>query len=166
MSNTKIDKIDKLDDLIREFDTAMLATLSLDGALRARPMAIADFGERGALYFATRSDDEKLDEVIRSPQVAVTMQAEDKYLSISGEARLLTDQVLADQLWSASMRLWFPQGSNDPNLTVLLVEPTYAEYWDRSGIRRLEYWWEAGKALAKGQKAEDQKLSGHDKLKL
>lgn len=155
-----------LDSLIREFDTVMLATRSLDGALRARPMAIAEHGKDGALYFATRADDEKLEEVIRQPQVVVTMQSDGKYVSLSGEARVLTDQVLADDLWSASMRLWFPDGPGDSNLTVLLIEPSYAEYWDRSGVRRLEYWWEAGKALAKGEAAEDTGLSGHGKVKL
>lgn len=157
--------IETLDGLIRKFDTAMLVTQSLDGALRARPMAVAEQGENAALYFATRSDDEKLEEIIRSPRVAVTMQAEDTYLSISGEARVLTDQVLADELWSASMRLWFPEGPEGPNLVVLLVEPRYAEYWDRSGIRRLEFLLEAGKALVTGEQAERQDLPGHDKVK-
>lgn len=158
--------VDRLDELVRQFDTAMLVTRSLDGALRARPMAIAEHREGAVLFFATRSDDEKLEEIIRSPRVAVTMQADDTYLSISGEARVLTNQRLADELWSASMRLWFPEGADDPDLATLLVEPQYAEYWDRSGIRRLEFWWEAGKALAKGQKADDDALSGHDKVKL
>ena len=93
------------------------------------------------------------------------MQAENIYLSISGEARVLTNQGLADSLWSASMRLWFPGGPDDPDLAVLLVDPEYAEYWDRSGARRLEFWWEAGKALVKGQKADDD-LSGHGKVTL
>ena len=161
------DKVkDTLDALIRKFDTAMLVTMSLDGAVRARPMAIAEHHEGAVLYFATRADDEKLEEIIRSPQVGVTMQTDDTYLSISGEARVLTNQVLADSLWSASMRLWFPEGPEDSNLVVLLVDPKYAEYWDRSGVRRLEFWWEAGKALAKGEKADDKDLSGHDKVTL
>ena len=154
-----------LDALIGKFDTAMLITHSLDGALRARPMAIAEHGDGAVLYFATRAHDEKLEEVIQSPRVAITMQAENTYLSISGEARVLTNQVLADSLWSASMRLWFPDGPDDPDLVVLLVDPEYAEYWDRSGARRLEFWWEAGKALVKGEEADDD-LSGHGKVTL
>lgn len=159
-------EVDKLQAMIDSFDTAMLATQSLDGELRARPMAIADRGKNGLLYFATRSDDEKLEEIIRAPRVVVTMQGDGKYLSISGEARLQTDLVLADELWSESMRLWFPEGPADSSLTVLLVEPSYAEYWDRTGVRRLEFWWEAGKALLAGRKADDLNLGGHDKVKL
>ena len=158
--------INKLDALLRQFDSAMLVTQSLDGALRARPMAIAEHHEGAVLYFATSCRDEKIEEILQCPRVAVTMQGENTYLSVSGEARVLTNQVLADALWSASMRLWFPEGPEDPDLATLLVEPTYAEYWDRSGMRRLEFWWEAGKALAKGHTADDNALSGHDKVKL
>jgi general stress protein 26 len=158
--------IDKLDELIRQFDTAMLVTQSLDGALRARPMAIAEHGEGAVLYFATRSEDEKLGEILQSPGVAVTMQADNIYLSISGEARVLTNRLLADELWTASMRLWFPEGPGDPDLVILLFEPTYAEYWDRAGMQRLQFWWEAGKALSRGEKTNADDLSGHDKVTL
>lgn len=163
MSNATIDK---LDELIRQFDTAMLVTQSSDGVLRARPMAIAEHREGAVLYFATRSDDKKLGEVLESPGVAVTMQADDVYLSISGEARVLTDRLLAGELWSAPMRLWFPDGPGDPDLVILLFEPARAEYWDRSGTQRLQFWWEAGKALVKGQETNADALSGHDKVKL
>ena len=157
--------IEKLDDLIRQFDSAMLVTRSLDGLLRARPMAIAEQREGAVLYFATRADDEKLREILASRDVAVTMQSGGTYLSISGKARVLTDQQLIDSLWSASMRICFPDGSDDPNLAALLVEPQCAEYWDRTGLRRLEFWWEAGKALAKGEQAKADALKGHEKVK-
>jgi hypothetical protein len=49
---------------------------------------------------------------------------------------------------------------------MIRVIPTYAEYWDRSGLRKLELTWETGKALLQGKKADDQALSGHEKLNL
>ena len=158
--------IEKLDKLVRSFDTAMLVTRSLEGELRARPMAIADRDEAATLYFVTRAENEKLEEILADPQVAVTLQSEDRYLSISGEARVLTDQNLTDELWSATMRIWFPEGSSDPELTVIVVDPDYAEYWNREGMRRLEFLWEAGKALLRGEQPADDDLAGHEKIKL
>lgn len=155
----------RLERLIEGFDTAMLVTTSLAGQLRARPMAIAGHAEGALLYFATRSDDEKMEEILHTPEVAVTMQAKDRFLSISGRARVETDVELARRLWTASMKIWFPEGEHDPRLTLLLVDPEYAEYWDRAGWRKLEFLWEAGKALARGEKADDDALSGHAKLK-
>lgn len=156
----------KLDDLVNSFDTAMLVTHSLRGDLRARPMAIAEYGGTGALYFVTRAEDEKLEEIVQTPEAAVTMQRDGCHLSISGKAKILTDKALAEELWSSSMRLWFPQGVDDPEMTVIMVDPDWAEYWDRSGMRRLEFLWEAGKALLHGEKARDDELGGHAKVRL
>lgn len=156
----------KLDELIDDFQTAMLVTRSIEGKPRARPMAIARHADGGKLYFATRADDGKLEEILSSPDVAVTMQAGGQYLSISGKARIQTDQLIAEELWSEPMRLWFPDGTSDQQLTIIVIEPQYAEYWDRTGLRKLEFLWEAGKALLASRKASDSDLGGHGKVKL
>ena len=159
-------EIETIDELIEDFDTAMLVTESLQGELRARPMMIADHQPGGALLFVTRAEDEKLQEVLKTPHVAVTMQSEGRYLSISGSAALETDQVRLDELWSPSWRFWFPDGKTDPELCLIRVEPSAAEYWDRTGANRLEFIWQAGKALLQGEKTADDKLTGHGKVDL
>lgn len=159
-------QLDKLHELVDEFDTAMLVTLSLEDEPRARPMAIAGRSESGVLFFTTRSDDTKLKEILHSSAVAVTMQGDSRYLSITGHAQLETDILLAEELWTPALRAWFPDGYEDSQFTMIRVIPTYAEYWDRSGPSKLELIWETGKALLKGEKADGQGLSGHEKLNL
>lgn len=165
MSESRRDKaaaaLQEIDKLIDAFDIAMLVTESLQGQLRARPMQIAGHDPGAVLYFLTRSDDEKLQEVLRRDGVVAAMSADAQYVSISGKARLKTDRVLIDRFWSANDRLWFREGPEDPDITLLVVEPTYAECWDRSGVKGLELWWEAGRALIDGRKANDQGLAGH-----
>jgi len=155
-----------LDDLIEKFDTAMLVTRSLNGDLRARPMMIAEHERVATLYFASRAEDPKLDEIVEDSSVAVTMQDAGRYLSISGRARVDTDQSRIDAAWSLSWRVWFPDGSHDPQLRLIAVEPDRAEYWDRKGLNRLEFFWEAGKAILHGTKASDERLRGHEKVDL
>ena len=159
-------ELSKVDDLISSFETAMLVTRSTEDKLRARPMAIARHSDGGELYFATRAEDSKLEEILRVPDVAVTMQEDGRYLSVSGTARIIADKLLTDELWSESMRIWFPEGASDQQLTIILVEPQYAEYWDRTGLRQLEFLWEAGKALVRGEKASDSELGGHGKVRV
>jgi general stress protein 26 len=155
---------ERLDELIATFDTAMLVTTSLEGQPRARPMAIAGHDTGGLLYFATRAQDEKMNEVLEHPQVAVTMQSDARFLSITGKARIETDVKLARSLWQPAMKLWFPEGARDPQLTLILVEPLCAEYWDRSGLRRLAFLWEAGKALVRGEVPDDPPARQHAKV--
>jgi general stress protein 26 len=155
-----------LDELIGEFGSAMLVTESVEGRLRARPMMIAEHDAGAVLWFATRVEDEKLEEILHRSDVAVTLQGEGRFLSISGNARIETDQVKLDEAWSASWTIWFPEGSRDPSLCLICVEPTCAEYWDRTGPKRLEFILEAGKALIRGEKLPDDDLSGHAKVSL
>jgi len=144
-----------------DFNVAMLVTESLKGHLCSRPMAIAGHDPGMVLYFLSRSDDGKLQEILRRRDVLVCMQGNGKYVSLSGKAQLNTDLLLIDRYWSADARLWFPEGPKDPDATLIVVEPVYAELWDRSGMRLLEFWWEAGKALLSGNKVDDDSLSGH-----
>lgn len=157
---------EQIDTLIDNFGTAMLITESLDGELRGRPMAIAGRERGSILYFLSCADDEKLEELLQRSSVAVVMQGSDQYLSISGVARLETNKVLIDKYWSAGARLWFPDGPGDTTVTLVVIEPTYAECWDRTGIRKLEFWWEAGRALLTGEKAADRSLGGHRKIRV
>jgi general stress protein 26 len=159
-------EIEIVDRFIDQFETAMLSTRSLQGDLRARPMMIAGHEPGGVILFVSGAGDEKLKEILETPAVVVTMQSEGQYLSISGSAVLDTDQVKLDQLWAPSWRLWFPAGSGDPDLVLIRIEPSAAEYWDRTGANRLEFLWRAGKALLQREKTRDDELSGHAKVDL
>ena len=86
-------------------------------------MVIAGHDKGGLLSFATHSEDEKLKEVLRQPEVTVTMQDDRRFLSISGRARIETDQQLGREMWSAAMKVWFPDGVQDDPFTLILVEP-------------------------------------------
>ena len=154
----------QLDALLERFDTAMLITGTRTDMLRARPMAVAARRDGGVLYFATRVADGKLDELIADSRVAVTMQQSHRYVSITGIARIEIDRALAAEIWTPAMRVWFPQGAADPALMLIRVEPERAEFWDRSGVRALEFYWQAGHALVTGEQPDDQALSGHAKL--
>jgi hypothetical protein len=67
-------------------------------------------------------------------------------------------------LWQAAWKAWFPEGAGDPSLVLIEIDPERAEYWDRTGTRRLEFMWEAGKAIATGRRLTEEQLSGHGKF--
>jgi general stress protein 26 len=155
--------VEEFSELIERFDHAMLVSVAADHSLHARPMAIA--GHEGPiLRFATNRQSTKAAEVVHRPRVAVVMQGGGSYLAIDGTASLSDDAAQVEALWRPSWKLWFPEGPGDSRLVLIEVAPTRAEYWDRGGARRLEYLWEAGKALAQGRAVDDSRLSGHHKF--
>ena len=99
----------RLFELLKTFRTAMLVTRTADGRLRARPLSLALPDGEGPIYFATSVDSPKLDELeAMSDDVLITLQETNRYISISGTARVTRERQLIDQLWNESWRVWFP----------------------------------------------------------
>lgn len=151
---------EKLIDLIQDFDTAMLVTKTDDAGLDARPMAIAEATEEGHLWFVTNRNSGKIAELMLDRDVAVTMQGSSKFVTLAGRCRVIDDRSKVEQLWKEAWKVWFPEGKNDPSITLLRVEPDRGEYWDNSGFTGIRYLLRAGKAYVQGEKAEtDEKIN-------
>jgi general stress protein 26 len=127
------DDVKHLSKLINEIKYAMLTTVDSDGSLRSRPMAHSNKQEfTGELWFFTRASSHKVDEVQRAGQVNLSYAEPGKnnYVSLSGTAELVRDKQKASELWSPVDKAWFPDGLEDPDLALLKVSITKAEYWD------------------------------------
>jgi general stress protein 26 len=133
--NTQKNAPSHVAELARKFDTAFLVTHAHGSEcnMHARPMGIADVESDAKLWFATRSDSLKVEELHEHPEVLVLMQdGRRRSISIAGKARALRDDARAKDLWSPVLSLWFT-GPEDPALVLIEVEPTSAEYWDAGG---------------------------------
>lgn len=121
----------KLWSMMKDIGTAMLTTED-GGKLRARPMVAAQSEFTGVLWFFTRVSSHKVDEVKSEHHVGVTYADAGKqdYVSLSGQATLVTDKALVKEHWSEPMRAWFPKGVDDPEAALLKVAVDAAEYWD------------------------------------
>lgn len=143
----------KLIDLIYDFDNAMLVTKTDDGSLNARPMAVADTTDDGELWFVTDRNSGKIADLMLDRDVAVTMQSRHKFVTLSGECRVVDDHAKIESLWNETWRVWFPEGKSDPSIVLLKIVPSRGEYWDNSGVAGLRYLIQAGKAYLRGERA-------------
>lgn len=146
---------DKVKELLGKFDTAMLVTEAEDGRIRARPMAIADLDPGGDIWFITGQQSGKVLEIKEHSSVNVVCQDGRKLaLSISGSASLLRDPGKVRSLWREPFGAWFPGGQDDPDICLIQVHPTEAEYWDSTGWKGVKYLLNATTAYAKGERPE------------
>ena len=51
-------------------------------------------------------------------------------MDIYGSATVNRDRALIDDLWEDMHKAWFPEGKDDPTLTVIVVKPQLGYYWD------------------------------------
>jgi general stress protein 26 len=164
---TDAEKREHLKKVISGFDTAMLVTQTPGGGLRSRPLSISEHHEETTLYFSTAIDSPKVQELQQNPQVNVSMQDKRHFVSITGTARVTQDRALIDRLWSEGWKVWFPKGKDDPSLSILMVEPSEAAYWDFSGLDGLRYVFGMAKGYVTGTKPDsdrDERLNAHVKL--
>ena len=121
----------KVWELIKDVRIALLVT-SADEGLRGRPMAAMNKDFNGELWFASRSDTPKLDEIKDESHVLLPYSEpkDQNYVSVAGTARIVQDVAKVKALWSEPMRVWFPKGPEDPDIALICVTVTSAEYWD------------------------------------
>jgi general stress protein 26 len=128
----------KFRELLPSFRTAMLVTHALDGAdPHARPMGLvgdpAIFG--GSLWFFSDDRSRKIAEITRQPRASLVLQSDGDhaYLHVLGWAAVVDDRVRKRELYTPILRTWFPDGLDDPHLTLIRVDVERAEYWDSPG---------------------------------
>src|SRR4051795_112829 len=126
-------KVDRLYDIIKDFDNAILVTQIGEGRIHARPMAVAEIRPDGDIFFTTDIDSPKVAELAANPDVVVSFQSGSQFATVSGRAEVLQDRALIERLWSEAWKVWFPGGKNDPSLCLIRVDGREGEYWDNAG---------------------------------
>ena len=125
--------VETLRDQIKDIKIAMLTTVDQDGTLRSRPMGTQDVEFDGDLWFFTKSDSQKVNEIKKDQAVNVSYAGENRYVSVSGSAQVVNDKAKMKEFWSPIYKVWFPDGLEDPTLRLLKVNVKQAEYWDNPG---------------------------------
>jgi len=154
-------------ELLRSFDFAMLVSHGPNEQLHARPMAVAETGEDGSLWFLTGIDTAKTFEVARRPEIIAVMQSASSYLSVMGAAEIFSDREHIRRIWKESFRVWF-DGKDDPNIVLIRLRPISAEYWNSTGLQGLKFALRYAKAYVTGHDLRDDEgdVRAHARLQL
>ena len=121
----------KVHDMISKTQFAMMGTYDAAGNAHSRPMAAIKH-EGDKLWFFARDDSRKISELRHDPRVLVDYAdgSDQNYVSIVGRVQIRRDPSLVHELWSEPLRTWFPEGPDDPHITLIEVDVDSAEYWD------------------------------------
>lgn len=134
--------LSKVKELVESIRIAMLTTVDESGQLVSRPMAVQQMDDDGTIWFFTKKSSPKIDQIeTNEHQVNISFAdtGDSSYVSISGTAQELDDHAKIDELWSAAAKPWFPEGKEDPELTLLKVHTDMAEYWDSTSSRMVRF---------------------------
>ena len=128
---------EKIWSLIKDARVAML-TSEDQQRLRSRPMVASQENfDDGCLWFFTRADSPKVDQVQQAHQVnaAYASTSDNSFVSLSGQAELVRDRAVCEAHWNEKVKAWFPKGKDDPQLAMLKVTVEQVEYWDATASK-------------------------------
>ncbi len=164
MAHSREDGIKKLSSLIKDIKICMLTTCDAAGDLHSRPMANQQVQFDGDLWFFTGKSTGKTGEIQHNARVNVSFAnpSDNQYVSISGRAELTGNRAKAKELWNPLYKTWFPEGLDDPDLTLLKINVETAEYWD-SPNGAVVHLLGIVKSLATGQRSDP---GEHEKVNL
>jgi general stress protein 26 len=157
----KDQKLELLKEKIKEVKIAMLCTVEGDRPY-SRPMATFEMDSEGCLWFFTKDDSPKAEQVNRRQTVNLgyAKPGAQEYVSITGIASIVHDKAKMKELWRPDLKIWFPEGLEDPHICLLKVQPEEAQYWD-SGSGTMAMLWKMAKALLTGS---DEKIGNNEKM--
>ncbi|MEJ7646441.1 MAG: pyridoxamine 5'-phosphate oxidase family protein [Chryseolinea sp.] len=129
---THTEAIEKFQELVKHESTCLLTTRLTELPLTTRPMSVQKVCDQGNFWFISASDSDKNIEIAADPRVQLFFLNTSNYefLSVYGKASISRDREKIEELWSDIAKAWFPEGKNDPRVTIIKVEPEEGFYWD------------------------------------
>ena len=137
---TSKDAIDKLKSLVEDIQVCLFCTnLETDDGAETRPMSAIKVCDQGNIWFFSEKNSEKNQAigVANKVQLFFSHPGKNRYLIVNGEAEIIFDKVKMDELWSPVAKIWFEQGKDDPDISIIKVTPSTAYYWDTDGNRMI-----------------------------
>jgi len=134
----------RLWDEIERHQVGMLG-LSGGASQHTQPMTAFVEPENNQIWFFTRTDTDLARELGEGRSAMFVFQHRDVQACIAGDLALQYDRARIDRYWNAVVAAWYPDGREDPRLTLLCLDCTDAQVWI-SEAGPMRFAWEIAKA--------------------
>lgn len=140
---TERGNVQEFEQLLSEYDIALLTTRGSDGHYHSRPMAMHSRRRSSReVWFVSSGDTQKIHDLEEDPHCALTMfrgGMSGEYISVSGTAEVVHDRQKVVDLWDPAWRRWVPEGPDAEDVVLIRFVPEHAEYLhpDSAGLRVL-----------------------------
>jgi general stress protein 26 len=125
---------DLQDRLWKEIDKVRFGMLGLSGAAPAhhfQPMTAFCERDTGQIWFFTRTDTDLARDAQKAGEAMFIVQAKDQAFQacIRGRLAQQLDRDRIERYWGPVVAAWYPEGREDPRLTMLRFDVSDAHVW-------------------------------------
>ncbi len=146
MSNTENlnnkEAINKLKSLVDDIMICLFCTnLKIDDGSTCSPMSAIKVCDEGSIWFFSEKSSDKNKDILtdKNVQLFFSHPGKNSYLVVNGEAEIILDKIIIEELWTPVAKIWFKEGKDDSNISIIKVTPTTAYYWDNDGNRMINF---------------------------
>jgi general stress protein 26 len=127
---TNDDSIIKIIELAED-QTCFLSTLE-GQKTNSRPMSVQKADKEGCLWFLSPTDSGQNRDIKgnKSVQLYFHGSKHSDFMHLIGEAEILTDKKIIQELWNPILKTWFTEGENDPRISIIKFTTKEGYYWD------------------------------------
>lgn len=142
---------EELFDRLEKTPTCMLITHDASGASHVRPMTTQKVERDGIIWMFTSASGHLAAEVAADPSVMLIYSdtGDGAYAAVRGHGVIMRDLARQKELWTALAGAWFPGGAEDPDLVLLRITMSFAEQWEPTSGKVVQFLEIAAAALTK-----------------
>ena len=148
MNNMKEELQNLVNELMEKPSIAHLATIDENGSPSIRAVfnlrckekfphpakVIEEYDDNPyTVYISTNTSSTKIKHISKEKRIALYFSLPDevKGIMLQGEAEILDDMMFKEKIWVDNWKIYYPQGFDDPDFTILKLEPKLLRGWFR-----------------------------------
>jgi general stress protein 26 len=132
--------VEKLKEIVKDARVCHLASALDKRPISTRPMSTLSVDDDGTLWFFSSISSGKNDEIESDPDVQLfySQNSQSEYLTVFGHAEVITDRNKIEERWTPIAKVWFKEGKDDPDISLIKVTPVDAYYWDTKNNKMIQ----------------------------
>ncbi len=153
--------VEKIKELAKDANICHFVTKLSNAPLSSRPMATQKVDEGGNIWFLSDKESDKNYDIQQDSRVQLFYSANSnyEYLSVYGTAEIIFDKEKVHEMWTNIAKAWFPEGEDDPAISLIKVMPEDGYYWDTKN-NKLVSLFKIAKAAVTGNTDDDGGIEG------
>lgn len=104
-------------------------------------MTAQDVDDEGNIWFFSGLDSDRNRDIKANKNIQLYFSSPEKnsYLSVNSEAHIVMDKLKMKELWNPLLKIWFKDGIEDKNISLIKTSTKTANYWDSEDGKMINF---------------------------
>jgi general stress protein 26 len=138
----KEEGIEKLKKIVEEIKFCFFKTSSKNDSIdSATIMTAQSVDSEGNIWFFSGIDSDRNNDIKTNKKIQLYFSCPEKnaYLSVNADASIVLDKNKIKEFWNPLLKIWFENGIDDKNISLIKATTISANYWDSENGKMINF---------------------------